>query len=117
MKLFVSWSMANIIPARSNLKSVVFISQKPRNKKGLARVKVNDSSQSSFDDEHNFEVLFSANTKPHLGKKAAPRMPAKDLQKVFDWVELNKALLLEYWDKKNDDTVDIVNRLIPVEED
>ena len=109
---FVSESMANVVSERTGLAETVFISSKSNNKKGFARIKVNDTPAQAFDKQRCFEVLFNETTYPFARiSQRKSHVTAKELQRIFEWVEKNKGVLLDYWYEREVDTLAVLTKL------
>ena len=98
------FEMANLFPATTGLPMVVWVSERGRARHDV-RIKVNQA--------HGTRML--PGNLATVAIRPAPRLiagqlSAADFQAVSDWVRLNEAALVEYWDYQID-TAELMRRL------
>jgi hypothetical protein len=86
------WEMVNLVPDETGLPMTIFASPRGHARHD-ARIKVNGIHGPRMTLEHAAEVAV----------RPAPRvisghLAAADRQAVFDWIALNTAALVDYWD-------------------
>ena len=102
------FEMANLYPRTTGLPMTVWIS--PRGgAKHDARVKVNPVHGNSMDLSQAVTVAI----RPFPHEAHGQLLSSPDFAKVKNWIELNQAALLEFWDGKID-TSEVLARLIKV---
>ena len=101
-----TFEMANLRPERTGLPFVVFISQR-----GGARHDV------------RVKVALGAKAKPSEMTSVAIRpvvrvlrgtLDARELELLTRWIDLNRAVLIKYWDGEIEYTEDVLAALIPI---
>jgi hypothetical protein len=99
--------MANLRPATTGLPMVIWVSER-----GLAqhdvRVKVGAVHGSRV--QHANVATVAVRPAPRL---VAGQLSPADLQAVSDWIRLNEAALVPYWDCQID-TAELIQRLRPL---
>jgi hypothetical protein len=96
--------MANLRPATTGLPMVVWVSER-----GLARhdVRVKVSAVHGARVQHTNMATVAVRPTPRL---VAGQLSAADLQAVNQWIRLNEATLVAYWDCQID-TAELIQRL------
>ena len=90
------FEMANLFPRTTGLPMTVWVS--PRgNARHDVRVKVN----MTHGDQMNIAntAIVGVRPSPHV---IAGHLPPDDLRAVFEWISLNTAALVDYWDGRID---------------
>ena len=90
------FEVANLFPATTGLPMTVWVS--PRgNARHDVRVKVN----MTHGDQMNIAntAIVGVRPSPHV---IAGHLPPDDLRAVFEWISLNTAALVDYWDGRID---------------
>lgn len=89
---------ANISIKKTGLDYIVWIAPQSGKEKHNARIKIKVD---------NVFVSITISDNPEL-KSNKVKIESKKLNKIFDWVKLNKDILLKYWDGKGEIGVDEV---------
>ena len=90
------FEMANLFPRTTGLPMTVWVS--PRgNARHDVRIKVN----MTHGDQMNIAntAIVGVRPSPHV---IAGHLPPDDLRAVFEWISLNTAALVDYWDGRID---------------
>ena len=88
------FEMANLLPCRTGLKYQVWYSAHSHGHNPRIKVDLPDG-KSVYIQIENHEV-----------KGDIDKMPSKELQKLFDWIDLNKDSLLKYWNEAHAGKID-----------
>ena len=101
------FEMANLFPRTTGLPMTVWVS--PR---GSARHDVRVKVNTSHGDQKNIAntAVVGVRPSPHV---VAGHLPADDRQAVFEWISLNTAAIVEYWDGRID-TIELGRLLRPI---
>jgi hypothetical protein len=102
------FDMANLSPARTGLPMVVWISERGRARQD-ARVKV---SQIHGRKAHPDQTV-SLSVRPTVEIVAGTTLDPRDLALIRQWIELNRDLLLAYWEGEIF-TDEVIDKLVPV---
>jgi hypothetical protein len=101
------FEMANLFPHRTGLPMTVWVS--PRgNARHDVRIKVNMTHGSQMNAVNT--AVVGARPAPHM---IAGRLSPEDERLVFEWIVLNIAALIDYWEGQID-TIDLGARLKPI---
>jgi hypothetical protein len=104
------FEMANLFPHRTGLPMTVWVS--PRgNARHDVRIKVNMTHGNQMNAANT--AVVGVRPAPHL---IAGRLSPEEQRLVFEWIELNAAALISYWEGQID-TIDLGERLRPVPAD
>lgn len=102
------FEMANILPKDTNLNRVICVSVKGK-AKHAPRIKVqNDPGNKIKSNELDISITIENN--PQLVKG---RLNNKELNKISEWIKINKSTLLKYWNDELD-TKTMLTSLIPI---
>jgi Domain of unknown function (DUF4160) len=101
------FEMANLSPKRTGLRFVVWISPKAGAPHDV-RVKVSEGPK-----EHRSEFISVA-IRPDV-RVVGGEMSAHDLALLREWVELNRDVIIKYWDGDIEYTEDAIAALKPIE--
>lgn len=96
------FEMANVSPKRTNLSTEIWISSKMG--QHSARIKVSNLNK-KFDLSDNFSVSISDEPKVIVGKS---KISSNSLNDIFEWVKLNKDILMKLWNGGYDDQTDAI---------
>jgi hypothetical protein len=96
--------MANVHPRRSGLPFVVYISEKQGQHD--VRVKVAEGPKAP-------PFVASVSVRPEI-EVVAGELSAGDLALVRRWIEVNRDVIIGYWDRTIEDTADALNALQPL---
>src|SRR5690348_289079 len=96
--------MANVHPRRSGLPFVVYISE--RQGQHDVRVKVAEGPRAP-------PFVASVSVRPEI-EVVAGELSAGDLALVRRWIELNRDVIIGYWDRTIEDTADALKALQPL---
>jgi hypothetical protein len=99
--------MANLRPATTGLPMVVWISER-----GLARHDVRVQVSTVHGPRVQYANMATVAVRP-APRLVAGQLSAADLQAVSEWIRLNEAPLLAYWDSQVD-TAELIQRLRPL---
>lgn len=88
------FEMANLLPKRTGLKYQIWYSAKVPGYNPGIKVDLNDG-----------HFLF-IQIETHKVKGAVDKILSKDLKKIFRWIDLNKDLLLRYWNEAYEGKID-----------
>ena len=101
------FEMANLYPRTTGLPMTVWVSSRG-NARHDARIKVNltHGNQMNIDST----AVVGVRPSPHL---IAGRLPSEDQRLVFEWVRLNTAAIIGYWDG-DIDTAELIQTLKPL---
>lgn len=102
------FEMANLSPKRTGLPFVVWISPKAGAPHDV-RVKISKGPK-----VHATE-LISVTVCPDVRVVGAGKMSAHDLDRLRKWIELNKDVIVKYWDGDIEYTEDAIAALRPVQ--
>ena len=100
------FEMANLLPCRTGLKYQVWYSAHSHGHNPRIKVDMPDG-KSVYIQIENHEVEGDID-----------KIASKELQRIFDWIDLNKDALLKYWDEAPTakiDTVEMNNLLKPIQ--
>jgi hypothetical protein len=101
------FEMANLFPHRTGLPMTVWVS--PRgNARHDVRIKVNITHGNQMNAANT--AVVGVRPAPHM---IAGRLPPEDQRRVFEWIALNTAALIAYWEGQID-TLDLGERLQPL---
>lgn len=98
-----TYEMANVRPERTGLPFVVYISEKG-NARHSARVKVGARAD---------DLLASVSVVPEVELKAGDLSP-KNLNLLTQWIEINRDVIMGYWDGTIQFTEDALAQLRPI---
>lgn len=101
------YDMANLTPRMTGLPMVVWVSHRGRARHDV-RVKVQQTHGRRISLGNTASV--AVRPAPHL---AAGQLSAADLRAVSDWIRLNEAVIVGYWDGTID-TGELVQQLRPL---
>ena len=101
------FEMANLFPHRTGLPMTVWVSPRGGARHDL-RVKVNLTHGNQMNAANT--AVVGVRPTPHI---IAGRLSPEDERLIFEWVILNTAVLIEYWDGQID-TIDLGERLRPI---
>jgi hypothetical protein len=101
------YAMANLRPATTGLPMVVWVSER-----GNARHDVRLKVCQVLGDRMQFNNTLSVAVRPqpHLVPGQRQRLTDADLHAVYEWIALNEAAIVDYWDGTID-TAELVQRL------
>jgi hypothetical protein len=99
--------MANLRPATTGLPMVVWVSER-----GLARHDVRVMVSTVHGPRVQYANMATVAVRP-APRLVAGHLSAADLQPVSDWIQLNQAALVAYWDCQID-TAELIQRLRPL---
>lgn len=100
------FELANVDHKVTGLPMLIYVSGK--NAAHAARVKVARTYRSNFYPGDTFSVLIS--TKPKIVAGDQGEITNEDVKSVYDWVMLNREILLQYWNH-NMSTNDLIDKL------
>jgi hypothetical protein len=87
------FEMANLSPTLTGLPMIVWISERGRSRRD-ARVKVSlVHGRKAHPDQ-----MYSVSVRPSVDIVAGPQLAPGDLAAVQRWIELNRDVILAYWD-------------------
>lgn len=90
------WEMTNLKPEETGLPVIIYVSDKGNSQHG-PRIKVqNDYSSKVTNDWFSVTIANDAKV-PDSQSHIKIKVKAKDIDKVKQWVRLNRDLLLKYW--------------------
>ena len=101
------FEMANLYPKHTGLPMVIWVSERGRAQHDV-RIKVSMTHSPRMNINNTAVVGVRHPASVLIGHLSAP-----DRQAVLQWVALNEVALIDYWDGTID-TVDLVQRLIPL---
>ena len=104
------FTLADVGPLDSNLPVFVYIGLGTRQEKEPI-VRVSNSRKEGY-NEDNFSLTISDNPQVVRGTKC--KLSRADLEKVIQWVKLNKELLLRYWRQEETNTLKVLETLRPL---
>lgn len=96
--------MANVHPKRSGLPFVVYISEKQGQHD--VRVKVASGAKAS-------DFVASVGLRPKI-EIVAGDLSSADFELLRRWIELNRDVIIGYWDRTIEDTADAIAALKPL---
>jgi hypothetical protein len=102
------FEMANLSPKRTGLPFVVWISPRAGAPHDV-RVKVSKGPK-----VHPSE-LISVTVRPDVHVVGAGEMSARDLAMLQKWIELNRDVIIKYWDGEIEYTEDAIAELKPIQ--
>jgi len=102
-----AYAMANLRPATTGLPMVVWVSERG-NARHDVRVKVCQVLGPAM--QLNTTVSVAVRPQPRLVRDQQSSLTAADLALVYDWIRLNEATIIAYWDGTID-TVEMVQQL------
>jgi hypothetical protein len=93
------YEMSNYIPKRTGLPMTFWLSYKTGKEKHGPRIKVNRSYGDNYSIDNTFIMTIEDNpkVKGNIGK-----IKQKDINKIKEFIKLNKEILLNVWNKKID---------------
>ena len=100
------FGMANLLPCSTGLKYQVWYSTHSYGLKPRIKVDISED-KSVYIQIENHEI-----------KGDIYKIASKELQRIFDWIDLNKGALLKYWNEAHVgkiDTVEMNNWLKPIQ--
>ena len=98
------YEMANLYPRTTGLPMTVWVS--PRgNARHDVRIKINVTHGNHMTIDNT--AVVSVRPRPHV---VAGNLSAHDQQTVFDWISLNAATIIAYWDGSID-TAELIQNL------
>lgn len=107
---YEEWSMSNVKSDTSGLPGMIYIwVNSPAKLPHWARIKVSNV-RGKFREGDSFTVSITEDPKVKSGTPA--NFDAKELQAVFDWVHVNRKVLLEFWVADNMEFEEIKPRLV-----
>jgi len=89
------YEMSNISTKKTGLDYIVWIAPQSGKEKHSARIKI------KIDNKF---ISITISDEPEL--KSNIKIEAKKLNKIFDWIKLNKDTLMKYWNGKGEITID-----------
>jgi hypothetical protein len=101
-----SFDMANLRPQRTGLPFVVFISQK-----GGARHDVRVKLARAAKVRPSEMITVAVRPVPRVIRG---ELSARELDLVREWIELNRAILIDYWDGAIEYTEDALDAIRPI---
>lgn len=102
------YEMARVKPKDSGIRYIIFISTKEYTKQQhWARIKVSNIV-GTFSSSDNFVVSVSKNPKVIAG---TPKIKEDELNDIFDWIILNYAPLIKYWNDEYESDSEVYNDL------
>jgi hypothetical protein len=101
------YEMANLTPRMTGLPMVVWVSHRGRARHDV-RVKVQQTHGRQMSPSNTVSV--AVRPAPHL---VAGQLSATDLRAVSQWIRLNEATIVGYWDGTID-TGELIQRLRPL---
>ncbi len=102
------YEMANLTPRMTGLPMVVWVSHRGRARHDV-RVEVQQTHGRRLSPGNTASVAVRPT--PHLA--AGQQLAAADLRAVSDWIRLNEAAIIGYWDGMID-TGELIQRLQPL---
>lgn len=87
------FDMANLSPTLTGLPMIVWVSER-----GGARHDVRVKVSLIHGRRARPDLTASVSVRPEVGVVAGPALEAPDLALVRRWIELNRDVLVEYWD-------------------
>jgi hypothetical protein len=99
--------MANLRPVTTGLPMVVWVSER-----GLARHDVRVKVSTVHGPRVQYANMATVAVRP-APRLVAGQLSAADLQAVSEWIRLNEAALVAYWDSQID-TAELIQRLRPL---
>jgi hypothetical protein len=102
------FEMANLYPRTTGLPMTVWISPKGGAKHD-ARVKVNTAHGPSMD----ISAAATVGIRPSPAQLHGPQLSGADFAKVRNWIEVNEAALIDFWEGRID-TSEVLARLIKI---
>lgn len=99
------FEMANLPPRRTGLRYQIWYSAKVKGQKPRIKVDLEDDKSISIQIEN------------HITTGATDKISSKDLNVILKWIDMNKELLLKYWNDShtgiidNGDVIDNVKKL------
>jgi hypothetical protein len=101
------FEMANLFPHRTGLPMTVWVSPRGGARHDL-RIKVNMTHGNQMNAANT--AVVGVRPAPHM---IAGRLSPEDERLVFEWIAMNTAALLAYWEGQID-TIDLGERLKPI---
>jgi hypothetical protein len=98
--------MANLRPAETGLPMVVWVSVRGHTRHD-ARIKVSRTFGDRIGDPYD-TVTVAVRPQPH--EIGGHTLSAADLKAVSDWIQLNEAAIIDYWNSQIS-TVELIQRL------
>lgn len=93
-KLFRVCAMANLLPKRTGLAYNIWYGPKEPRHKPRVKVSIGNGKELSIEIESH-EVLGDVN-----------KIDKSELTKIFEWLDLNRDILLRYWNEARNGTID-----------
>ncbi len=101
-----NFEMANLSPKKTGLAVVVFVSQRG-GARHAARVKVSHAPKILPEEMTSYGIQPFACV-------AGPPLPSPEESRLRDWVEKNRATLLDYWNGGIEYTEEMLERIVPI---
>jgi len=90
------WSMAKLLPPETGLPMAVWLTENDGYRHDV-RVKVSTIHSGRGSWRHD---ATSVALRPRLREIGRRRLTSEDLQRVSQWIELNRDTIIDYWDGK-----------------
>ena len=90
------WSMAKLLPSETGLPMAVWLTENDGYRHDV-RVKVSTIHSGRGSWRHD---ATSVALRPRLREIGRRRLTSEDLQRVSQWIELNRDTIIDYWDGK-----------------
>ena len=100
------FEMANVIKSRTGLNTMIWISTKEPSHGPRIKVQANRSDKII---SHEMFIVTIEDMPEVIGDIG--KLKAKDINKIKEFVILNKEVLLDYWNEKELDIIKIIERL------
>lgn len=93
-KLFRVCDMANLLPKRTGLPYTIWYGPKESRHRPKVKVSIGNGKELSIEIESH-KVLGDVN-----------KIDKSELTKIFEWLDLNRNILLRYWNEARNGTID-----------
>lgn len=93
-KLFRVCDMANLLPKRTGLPYTIWYGPKESRHRPRVKVSIGNGKELSIEIESH-KVLGDVN-----------KIDKSELTKIFEWLDLNRNILLRYWNEARNGTID-----------
>lgn len=93
-KLFRVCDMANLLPKRTGLPYTIWYGTKESRHRPRVKVSIGNGKELSIEIESH-KVLGDVN-----------KIDKSELTKIFEWLDLNRNILLRYWSEARNGTID-----------
>ena len=93
-KLFRVCDMANLLPKRTGLPYTIWYGPKESRHRPIVKVSIGNGKELSIEIESH-KVLGDVN-----------KIDKSELTKIFEWLDLNRNILLRYWNEARNGTID-----------